>query len=496
MTNRVQSLRSSVAGNRPTGRLPGELYVNWPDGQFGVINAANNPQDLIAVRFFSTGANYNVGDHVLQGGSLYKAVVAVSAGAFNIAQWVLVGSSNITMGDTPPINPQIGSLWWDSVGGNLYVWYNDGNSSQWVIAVNTSSSAMTVIGDIPPANPAVGTLWFDSLGQQLYCWYNDGNTSQWVPTTNQLGAGYLPLTGGTLTGTLNGTNANFPMGVAANQFATLSGTGQGTIIINRGAAANPVLYLNDGSANRTSLYFDVANNRTTLADNSSGVTVTMNAASGFNVTGSNINCSGYIVAASPFIGPGINCRAASNPIVNFQNAAGSTTWGQVYCTGTGSMLVGNTFGGGTSCTMTMNGDITMSCGTGHNFIVNPGVGYQTGGGSWAALSDSRIKTVERDYKLGLDEVLKLRPIVYRYKGNDALEKDGPSMNADTKKLFVGLVAQEAEMIFPNMVEKREGFIDGKKVNDLRAFNNSELIYALVNAVKTLTARVEELEAGR
>ena len=35
MTGRVQSIRSNVSGNRPTGRQPGELYVNWADGQIG-----------------------------------------------------------------------------------------------------------------------------------------------------------------------------------------------------------------------------------------------------------------------------------------------------------------------------------------------------------------------------------------------------------------------------------------------------------------------------
>src|SRR4029077_20132214 len=32
-----------------------------------------------------------------------------------------------------------------------------------------------------------------------------------------------------------------------------------------------------------------------------------------------------------------------------------------------------------------------------NFLVTVGKGYQTGGGSWVALSDARIKTVEGDY---------------------------------------------------------------------------------------------------
>jgi hypothetical protein len=139
MANKVQILRSSTAGNRPTGRSPGELYANFPDSQFGVINAASASQDLIAVRFFSALASYVAGDHVIQSGALYKATTSVSPAAFNVAQWNLV-SGTITVSDTAPTSPQNGNLWFDSIGAQLYVYYNDGTSSQWVVAVNPLGS--------------------------------------------------------------------------------------------------------------------------------------------------------------------------------------------------------------------------------------------------------------------------------------------------------------------------------------------------------------------
>lgn len=45
------------------------------------------------------------------------------------------------IGDSPPSPAQPGALWWDSDstssgGGQLYIFYNDGNSSQWVAATN------------------------------------------------------------------------------------------------------------------------------------------------------------------------------------------------------------------------------------------------------------------------------------------------------------------------------------------------------------------------
>ena len=42
----------------------------------------------------------------------------------------------VTVGDEPPNipNPNNGELWWESDTGDLYVYYNDGDSSQWVMA--------------------------------------------------------------------------------------------------------------------------------------------------------------------------------------------------------------------------------------------------------------------------------------------------------------------------------------------------------------------------
>jgi Chaperone of endosialidase len=148
-------------------------------------------------------------------------------------------------------------------------------------------------------------------------------------------------------------------------------------------------------------------------------------------------------------------------------------------------------------------------------------GYSPGGGPWIATSDIRIKTVQGEYTQGLAEVVKLRPVTYTYKGNDTPEPPAwpeVSMESETPKapkipptvpypnsphqkaaeagrVFRGLVAQEVETVFPEMVTKREGYIDGQPVTDLRDLDTGPLIFALVNAVKELKARVEALEAA-
>jgi hypothetical protein len=133
-------------------------------------------------------------------------------------------------------------------------------------------------------------------------------------------------------------------------------------------------------------------------------------------------------------------------------------------------------------------------------------GYQPAGGPWADSSDARIKTVDSEYAHGLDEVLKLRPVVYSFNGNDTSapipKADEPVPYATSlhyqaakdQRKFIGLVAQEVETIFPEMVTPREGFIDGVPVNDLRELDTGPLVFALVNAVKKLNARIQALEA--
>jgi hypothetical protein len=151
------------------------------------------------------------------------------------------------------------------------------------------------------------------------------------------------------------------------------------------------------------------------------------------------------------------------------------------------------------------------------FLIASGAAYKPGGGAWADSSDDRIKTVKGDYAKGLDEVLALRPVEFVYQGNDTDTSDVNAMLGTGTKLahatsapypashhyqvavdktpFVGFVAQELEAIFPGMVRRRSAYIDGKPVADLRDVDVSTLIYALVNAVKTLAARVATLEAA-
>lgn len=108
-------------------------------------------------------------------------------------------------------------------------------------------------------------------------------------------------------------------------------------------------------------------------------------------------------------------------------------------------------------------------------------------------SDERVKTITGNYAGGLAEVLKINPITFRYLDNEK-PKGSTLTIRDTTIEHIGVNAQDAEKVIPEMVTKNKGNINGEEVTDLRAVDTSPLIYAMVTAIKELNARIVELEA--
>ena len=88
---------------------------------------------------------------------------------------------------------------------------------------SAGSAAATFIGDNPPSNPVKGQLWYESDSGSTYIYYDDGNSAQWVQIDGGGGGAegglYLPLVGGVMTGpvTLAGNPAT-PLEAAPKQY--------------------------------------------------------------------------------------------------------------------------------------------------------------------------------------------------------------------------------------------------------------------------------------
>lgn len=104
-----------------------------------------------------------------------------------------------------------------------------------------------------------------------------------------------------------------------------------------------------------------------------------------------------------------------------------------------------------------------------------GVDLASGATSWAAVSDERLKKNIQSLEYGLAEITQLAPVRFDYK-NDSSD--------ESKR--IGFIAQDVLDVIPEAVSGAESTFYG--------LSATELIPALVNAVKQLNAKVEALEA--
>jgi hypothetical protein len=156
----------------------GTMTGNLDMGTHSVTNVVDpvNPQDAVTLNYF-TG-------HTLPDAPSDGNVYGRKNGTWAIAGG---GAGGIYIQDTYPTAPLPNSLWWRSTDGQMFVYYNDGNSSQWVTANSTNLTMYgnVYIQDTPPAGAADNQLWWNSTTGRLYIMYNDGTSRQWVDANPQ-----------------------------------------------------------------------------------------------------------------------------------------------------------------------------------------------------------------------------------------------------------------------------------------------------------------------
>ena len=75
-----------------------------------------------------------------------------------------------------PANPTVGQ---EAVLGNDVVYQWDGAKWNTRLVASYSNTGGNP-GENPPPNPTPGTFWWDSENGQLYLWYVDSNSAQWM----------------------------------------------------------------------------------------------------------------------------------------------------------------------------------------------------------------------------------------------------------------------------------------------------------------------------
>lgn len=136
------------------------------------------------------------------------------------------GFSVISTLSTVPGSANTGDLWWNSEDGNMYVYYNDGDTSQWVI----SSQAGAGVGYTGSQGNVIATLTLNS------------QTSSYVLTANDNGGLVSITTGGvTVPNTIftsgqnvtifnnSGSNQTITQGVGVTMYWISANTGNRTL---------------------------------------------------------------------------------------------------------------------------------------------------------------------------------------------------------------------------------------------------------------------------
>ena len=84
-----------------------------------------------------------------------------------VGAWEAAIQPPAIISSNPPAITIPGFLWWDDVGGSLYVYYKDTDSAQWVEAVPSPASKVrsaAAMGVNPPDAPTEGEFWWDTVG--------------------------------------------------------------------------------------------------------------------------------------------------------------------------------------------------------------------------------------------------------------------------------------------------------------------------------------------
>lgn len=107
-----------------------------------------------------------------------------------------------------------------------------------------------------------------------------------------------------------------------------------------------------------------------------------------------------------------------------------------------------------------------------------GTASKPGGGTWAVFSDERLKHIKGNFTSGLNAVMRLQPLRYEYKADNALGIKSPGEH-------IGFGAQAVQQVIPEAVTQN--------ANGYLMVNNDPIIWTMLNAIKEQQQEIVELK---
>ncbi len=107
--------------------------------------------------------------------------------------------------------------------------------------------------------------------------------------------------------------------------------------------------------------------------------------------------------------------------------------------------------------------------------------------AWQTTSDERIKKNIVNNNVGLDKINQLQVKNFEYRTPEEVDPSLPSSSAvDKEGVQLGVIAQEIQKILPDVVKE--------ETTGCLSVNPDNLTWYLVNAVKELSAEIEQLKS--
>lgn len=311
-----------------------------------------------------------------------------------------------------------------------------------------------------------------------------GNSS--LTTNVAFGAGALT----------NISTGQYNVGIGRNALTNVT-TGQYNVVIGDGGLANT-----NGSVNNVAIGANVLNQTSTGSSNNcigygSGFWMTTGAGNiGIGISAINGTPAGITGSYNTAIGYGAMSGVTSGGNNTCIGAYASVGAGSAITTGNYNVIIGSATGSAAPISATGSNNIVFSDGqqntrgyfdnTGVLTVVNlAGAGSRAvnadANGKLSAASDARLKQEVLDAKIpGLEEVLQLRPVAYKW-------LDDIALRGEKAAIEIGFFANEAAPIIPSAAPMGS---DG-----MYGFYDRSVIAALTKALQDLNAKFEAYVAA-
>jgi hypothetical protein len=240
----------------------------------------------------------------------------------------------------------------------------------------------------------------------------------------------------------------------------------------------------------TAQTWDIAGNEANffVRDVTSGSRLPFRIRPGAPTSSIDIAASGNVGIGTASPGRTLVVNSAANTVIQITDAVSgtATTDGfQLIQGGTNTFLENQEAGNMTlrtsatdRITITATGNVGIGTAAPTDLLSVNGNASKPGGGSWSVFSDERLKNIKGAFTSGLNVVMRLQPVRYEYKPNNAL-------GIQSSGAHIGFGAKSVQQIIPEAVSQTEsGYL---------VVNNDPIMWAMLNAIKEQQQEIEKLK---